>query len=54
MFFFNKKKPILKDFIPDNHIDFHSHLLFGIDDGAKTFTSQEVKEYVMNRKARLG
>lgn len=37
MFFFNKKKPILKDFIPDNHIDFHSHLLFGIDDGAKTF-----------------
>lgn len=37
MFFFNKKKPILKDFIPENHIDFHSHLLFGIDDGAKTF-----------------
>lgn len=37
MFFFNKKKPILKDFIPDNHVDFHSHLLFGIDDGAKTF-----------------
>ena len=37
MFFFNKKKPILKDLIPDNHIDFHSHLLFGIDDGAKTF-----------------
>ncbi|WP_312090928.1 hypothetical protein [Chryseobacterium sp.] len=25
-----------------------------IDDGAKTYTSQEVKEYVMNRKARLG
>lgn len=37
MFFFNKKKPILKDFIPENHIDFHSHLLFGIDDGAATF-----------------
>ena len=37
MFFFNKKKPILKDLIPDDHIDFHSHLLFGIDDGAKTF-----------------
>jgi tyrosine-protein phosphatase YwqE len=37
MFFFNKKKPVLKDFIPENHIDFHSHLLFGIDDGAKTF-----------------
>lgn len=37
MFFFNKKKPILKDLIPDDHIDFHSHLLFGVDDGAKTF-----------------
>ena len=37
MFFFNKKKPILKDLIPDHHIDFHSHLLFGIDDGAANF-----------------
>jgi protein-tyrosine phosphatase len=37
MFFFNKKKPILKDLIPDNHIDFHSHLLFGLDDGATNF-----------------
>jgi tyrosine-protein phosphatase YwqE len=36
MIFFNKKA-ILKDLIPDNHIDFHSHLLFGIDDGAQTF-----------------
>ncbi len=25
-----------------------------IDDGAKTYTSNEVKEYVLNRKARLG
>lgn len=37
MFFFKKNKTILKDLIPENHIDFHSHLLFGIDDGAKTF-----------------
>lgn len=37
MFFFNKNKTSLKDLIPDNHIDIHSHLLFGIDDGAKTF-----------------
>lgn len=36
MLFFNKKT-ILKDLIPDDHVDFHSHLLFGIDDGAKTF-----------------
>jgi tyrosine-protein phosphatase YwqE len=36
MLFFNKKT-ILKDLIPDDHIDFHSHLLFGIDDGAATF-----------------
>lgn len=31
-----KSKPILKDLIPDNYIDIHSHLLPGIDDGAKT------------------
>lgn len=36
MLFFSKKT-ILKDLIPDNHIDIHSHLLFGIDDGAQTF-----------------
>lgn len=32
-----KSKPLLKDLIPDNYIDIHSHLLPGIDDGAKTF-----------------
>lgn len=37
MFFFKKNKTALKELIPDNHIDIHSHLLFGIDDGAKTF-----------------
>jgi tyrosine-protein phosphatase YwqE len=36
MLFFNKKI-ILKDLIPSDHVDFHSHLLFGIDDGARTF-----------------
>ena len=35
MLFFSKKKPILKDLIPDNYIDIHSHLLPGIDDGAR-------------------
>ncbi|WP_369753157.1 tyrosine-protein phosphatase [Flavobacterium sp. WC2409] len=32
-----KSKPALKDLIPDNHVDIHSHLLPGIDDGARTF-----------------
>jgi len=36
MLFFSKKT-ILKDLIPEDHVDFHSHVLFGIDDGAKTF-----------------
>lgn len=38
MFTFFKSKPVLKDLIPDNHIDIHSHLLPDIDDGAKNFT----------------
>jgi protein-tyrosine phosphatase len=37
VFFFSKNKPALKDLIPAGHIDIHSHLLPGIDDGAKTF-----------------
>ena len=37
MFTLFKSKPTLKDLIPDNHIDIHSHLLPGIDDGARTF-----------------
>lgn len=37
MFPYLSKKPYLKDLIPDGHVDFHSHLLPGIDDGAKTF-----------------
>ncbi|RUT69070.1 histidinol phosphatase [Flavobacterium cupreum] len=31
-----KSKPFLKDLLSDNYIDIHSHLLPGIDDGAKT------------------
>jgi tyrosine-protein phosphatase YwqE len=34
--FFSKKKPVLKDLIPDGHIDIHSHLLPAIDDGSKS------------------
>ena len=36
MFHFIKKKAYLKDLIPSNHVDIHSHLLPGIDDGAAT------------------
>jgi protein-tyrosine phosphatase len=37
MITFFRSKPILKDLIPEHHIDIHSHLLPGIDDGARTF-----------------
>jgi tyrosine-protein phosphatase YwqE len=38
LIFFNKKKIFLKDLIPSNFVDIHSHLIPGIDDGAKTIT----------------
>ena len=33
--FFNKSKPSLLNIIPDGYVDIHSHVLPGIDDGAK-------------------
>ena len=36
MFSFFKTKPLLKELLPPNYIDIHSHILPGIDDGAKT------------------
>lgn len=36
MLSFFKPKPYLKDLIPGGFVDIHSHLLPGIDDGAKT------------------
>ena len=35
MFFFKKKEIPLHDFFPEGFVDIHSHLLPGIDDGAK-------------------
>ena len=35
MIHFFKQKPLLKELIPTNFIDIHSHLLPGIDDGAR-------------------
>lgn len=36
MLFLPKKEIPLRDFIPHNYIDIHSHILPGIDDGVKT------------------
>lgn len=36
MFSIFKSKPILKDLIPEGFIDIHSHVLYGLDDGAKS------------------
>ncbi|WP_026038736.1 tyrosine-protein phosphatase [Myroides injenensis] len=36
MFSMFKSKPALKEIIPSDYIDIHSHLMFGIDDGAQT------------------
>src|SRR6478735_3994430 len=41
MFSFIKSKPILKDLIPKGYIDIHSHVLFGIDDGAQSANDSE-------------
>ena len=39
MIFFKKKEIALNDFFPNNFVDIHSHLLPGIDDGAKNLDS---------------
>ena len=46
-----KTKPLLKDLIPKNFVDIHSHLLPGIDDGAK---SLEETENLMSQMNALG
>lgn len=38
MLSFLKSKPFLKDLLSGNYVDIHSHLLPGIDDGAKTIS----------------
>ncbi|MGH2665072.1 tyrosine-protein phosphatase [Flavobacterium sp.] len=51
MLFFKKNKSILRDLIPDNHIDIHSHILPGIDDGAQTF---EDTHFLVNSMKSFG
>jgi hypothetical protein len=54
MFNLFKSKPILKDLIPDGHIDIHSHLLPGIDDGARTVEdSCDLREHFRLASLRL-
>lgn len=48
---FFKPKPFLFDFIPDEYVDIHSHLLPGIDDGAPTI---EASEKLINGLESLG
>ena len=36
-----KKKQYLRDLIPTNYVDIHSHVLPGIDDGAKTIENTQ-------------
>lgn len=38
---FIKSKPKLFELIPENYVDIHSHILFGIDDGAKSLSDTE-------------
>ena len=51
MIHFFKQKPSLCDLIPNNHIDIHSHLLPGIDDGA---TSLENSEALIHQMSEMG
>lgn len=51
MLSFFKSKPVLKDLIPDNYADIHSHILFGIDDGAKTI---EESNFLMQSLSEMG
>lgn len=51
MFPFRKKKPTLSQVIPPNYIDIHSHLLPGIDDGAKNTADTS---YIIKKMEELG
>ena len=50
-----KSKPTLKDLIPKGFVDIHSHILPGIDDGAKNIKeSKELVEKLINTFGLMG
>lgn len=51
MFSLFKSKPTLSDLIPNNYIDIHSHLLPGIDDGAK---NRDESLFLIKKMIELG
>ncbi|MHC5202678.1 tyrosine-protein phosphatase [Myroides sp. LJL119] len=51
MFSIFKSKPTLKQLIPEDYIDIHSHLIFGIDDGAKSIDDSK---FIINSMKDLG
>jgi tyrosine-protein phosphatase YwqE len=51
MFSFFKSRPKLKDLIPNNYVDIHSHILPGIDDGA---SSIQDTDKLLNHMRELG
>jgi tyrosine-protein phosphatase YwqE len=51
LFFFKKNSPFLKDIIPNDYVDIHSHLLPNIDDGA---TSIDATKNMMTDLLNIG
>ena len=51
MISFLQKKIYFKDIIPDNFTDIHSHLLPGIDDGARSI---EDTFFLINQMKEIG
>src|SRR5690554_3006394 len=51
MFKLFKSKPKLKELITNNSLDFHSHILYGLDDGAKNI---DETKYLINSLIDLG
>lgn len=47
--FFKKNKKKLKEVIPQGFVDIHSHILYGLDDGAKTI--EETKDLLQSLRS---